>query len=189
MSDKESNNEHVITLRTRVLLRIQVVIVFLALIITVVGIYNSFTSPLRLVVYICQAIACISIIIYAILHFHNTKAEHFKRVIYSYAMLEVMRCALLGTTGTPLWAGIAARALLATLACNCVYFAQNLESKKSVYISMAVVSLETLLYLVFFLGFPGMRESVLLTLLPLVGVFLAFSMFLFNIVRLGKKID
>ena len=189
MSENESNVSTGFRARTRFLVIILVCLNILALIISCAGIFTSLKAPLRLTVYICQALACISIIIYAIMHFHKHEAIHFKRVVYSYAMLEVMRVALLGTNGIQPWASIAAKALLAILACNSVFLAQHLDERRSVYISMALVSLETLLYLIFFFGFPGMRSTVLLSILPLTGILISFSIFLFDIFRLGTKFD
>ena len=165
----------------------QVLLIILALIITIIGIVKSTDSWHRLVIYSCQATACLSIIIFGFFYFKKGSDKHFKVIINCYALLEGLRAALLNVEGIKEMYAIPAKFILVILACDCVLLAERLDKKSSMYITYALLVLEILLYVVFLIGFPAVGQRKLLTILPFVGILIAGSLCLFNKARLEQK--
>ena len=130
MGKEEKRKKYGIGGGIAVMMQIQMIIIGIALIITGYGIVSSFDSGKRLVVYLLQACTCITILVFGLFHFHKKKMSYFKGVVYAYALLEAVRCALLSTTGIDAWAGILAKLLLVALSCGLVMLAEHLGEKK-----------------------------------------------------------
>ena len=167
------------------LMQIQMVLVGLALILTAYGVTTSYHALPRMIVYILQAIACIAILVFGFFHFHKKDNRYFKAVLYSYAFLEAIRCALIGTDGVSRWAAIMARLLMVGLACLLVLLGEHLGEKKSNYIAFMIMFMEAALYLVFALGF--VTERIIFKILPLVGILIAASICLFNTAKIKQR--
>ena len=179
MSKEKSREKFGISGGIAVLMQIQMVIVGLALIITGYGAVCSLNSPRRLIVYILQAITCLTILFFGLFHFHTRKIIIFKVVIYCYAALEAVRCALLSTTGISEWPSVLAKLLLVALACGLVVLAEHLGERKYASLSYLLIFFEAALFLLFGLLF-NTGGRLLFKILPLVGVLICGSICLFN---------
>ena len=168
-----------------VLMQIQMVLTGIALILTGYGIVRSLDAPRRCIVYILQAIVCLAILVYGLFLFHTGKDIFFKIVIYCYAAMEAFRCALLSTNGIGEWAGIFAKLLMIALTCGLVILAQHLGEKKYAYLAYLMIFLEAALFLLFGLLFKT-GGSLLLKVLPLVGVLICASICIFNEAKLKQ---
>ena len=162
-----------------VMMQIQMVLIGLGLILSGYGIACSIDSPRRLIIYILQAVVCVTILFFGLFRFHTSETVFFKTVIYAYAMLEAVRCALLSTYGVSEWAGIMARLLLVALACGLVILAEHLGEKKYSNLAYLLVFLETSLFLVFALLFST-DGRLLFKVLPMVGILICASICIFN---------
>ena len=166
---------------------LQGLLIITALIITIIGIVKSTNSLNRLVIYVGQAITCLSIIIFAFFHFKNANIKQFKVIINCYALLEALRVALLNVNGIKEPYAILAKFILVILACDCILIAERLDKKSCVYISYALLALEIILYIVFLIGFPVVGQRKLYTILPFVGILIASSICLFNKARIEQN--
>ena len=171
-----------------VLMQVQLVLVGMGLIISCYGVINSFNAQKRMIVYILQAAACLAMLIFGLFHFHKKKMIYFKTVIYFYAALEAVRCALLSVNGVEEWAAIPAKLFLVALACTAVVLAEHLGEKNSNYYAYLLMFFEAALFLVYSLGFPGVSEGrMLFKILPLVGLMMACSICLFNVAKVKQR--
>ena len=171
-----------------VLMQVQLVLVGMGLIISCYGVISSFDAQKRMIVYILQAVTCLAMLIFGVFHFHKKKMVYFKAVIYFYAALEAVRCALLSVNGVDDWAAIPARLFLVALACTAVILAEHLGEKNSNYYAYIMMFLEAALFLVYCVGFPGVTEGrMLFKILPLVGLLMACSICLFNIAKCKQR--
>ena len=166
---------------------IQVLLVICALAITIIGIIKSTDSWNRIVIYIGQALTCITLIIFGIAGFKKFDSRNFKVVIYSYAVLEMLRVAFLKIDGIQEIYAILAKIILVLITCDCVLFAERMNDKKSLYINYALIGLELLLYVVFLIGFPAVSKRLLFTVLPFVGILIAGSLCLYNKARIEQE--
>ena len=168
-----------------VMMQIQMALVGCALIITGYGITISFDARPRLIVYSLQAITCIAILVFGLFHFHKKKTIYFKGVIFAYAALEAIRCALLGTTGVDQLPAIAARLIMVALACLSVLLGEHLGERRSNFVAALILFLEGALYLIFAFAFS--TDRLIFKILPLVGIFIAASLYLFNVAKVKQK--
>ena len=172
-----------------ILMQVQLVLIGGALIISGIGISRTLgqaNSLNRLVVYCMQAVVCIAILVFGIFHFHKKKTVYFKTVLYVYAIMEGVRCAILRTGGVDDWAAIASRVLMIAISWALIILATHLGERKYVPVSYFLIFEETALYLVFILGFPGVT-GWLYKLLPLVGILIAASICLFSEAKTKQK--
>ena len=169
-----------------ILMQVQMILVGIALILTGYGIVCSLDAPRRLIVYILQAVTCITILVFGLFHFRDGKVKFFKVVIYCYAVLEAVRCALLSTTGVSTWAGVLAKLLMVALACGMVVLAEHLGEKKYNLLSYLLIFLETALFLLFAMLFAT-GGKLLFKLLPMVGILICASICIFNEARIRQK--
>ena len=183
MKNKEVIEKYGIRKKMGIAIVSQVAFIIVALVLTIIGIIKSTDSINRLIIYIGQSIACISIIVFGLVNFKKRDANHFKVVINAYAMLEALRAALLVTDGIKPFPAFLARFLLTILACNCVLFAERLGDKKNNHIVYRLLFLEIVLYIVFLFGFPAVGQRLLFTILPFVGILIAGSLCLFQKAR------
>ena len=186
MSKDEQRKKYGIKGVVAVMMQIQMIIVGIGLIITGYGIINSFDSTKRLVVYILQAFACLAILLFGLFHFNKKKAAFFKGVVYSYALLEGVRCALLSTSGVDGWAAIMARLLLVALACGLVLLAEHLGERKYCNLAYLLIFFEAALFLIFALMFAT-NGRLLFKILPVVGVLICTSICIFNEAKIRQK--
>ena len=186
MGKEEKRKKYGISGGIAVMMQIQMVIIGLALSITGYGIISSFDSPKRLVVYALQACTCLTILIFGLFHFHKKKMAYFKGVIYVYALLEGVRCALLSTNGIDEWAGILAKLLLIALACGSVLLAAHLGEKKYSNLAYLLIFFEAALFLLFALRFAT-DGRLLFKVLPVVGVLICASICLFNEAKIKQR--
>ena len=161
----------------------QIGLIVIALVLTIIGIIRSSDDPARWIVYIGQAVTCISIIVFGLRHIDQTDFKYFKIVINCYALFEALRAALLNTSGVAFLPAFLSRFILACLACCCVLFAERIETKDCLKFGYGLIGMEILLYIVFIIGFPGMMYGHLKRFMPLAGVLIAASIVLFRTVR------
>ena len=186
MGKEEQRKKYGISGGIAIMMQIQMVIIGIALIITGYGIINSFDSPNRLVVYALQAGTCLAILIFGLFQFHKKKSSYFKAVIYVYAVLEGVRCALLSTNGIAAWAGILARLLMIALACGLVLLAEHLGEKKYSNLAYLLIFFEAALFLLFALMFAT-GGRLLFKILPVVGILICGSICLFNEAKIKQN--
>ena len=178
-----------------IMMQIQMLIVGAALVLTGCGVISVIKTSKqglyidsyhRLIVYILQAVVCLAILIFGFLHFHKKKIIYFRAVIYCYAAMEAVRCALLSTVGVDEWASIAAKLLLVLLSCGLVLMAEHLGERKYGVLSYILIFLEATLFLVFALNFAT-DSRLLYKVLPVVGVLICASICLFNEAKIKQK--
>ena len=187
MNNEEVIKKYGIRKKVGIAIMLQVLLVTIALIITIIGIVKSTNSWNRLVIYVGQAITCLSIIIFGVFQLKNANVKQFKVIINYYALLEAIRVALLNVDGIEKTYSILAKFILVILACDCVLLSERLDKKSSVVISYALLALETILYIVFLIGFPVVGQRKLYTILPFVGILIASSICLFNKARIEQS--
>ena len=168
-----------------VLMQVQMALVGCALILTGYGITVSFNARPRLIVYCLQAITCIAILVFGLFHFHKKKTVYFKWVVFAYAALEAVRCALLGTTGVDPIAAVATRLIMVALACLSVLLGEHLGERRGNFLAALILFLEGALYLIFAFAFS--TDRLIFKLLPLVGILIAGSLYLFNVAKVKQK--
>ena len=131
MDNQEVIEKYGIQKRTGIQMLMQISLVIIALVLTIIGITDSFDSFGRFIIYVCQAVSCIIIISYGLITFRKRDVKYFKSMINSYAFLEAARVAVLDTSGVSPVAGFLSKFLLTVLACNCVLLSERLETKES----------------------------------------------------------
>ena len=186
MGKEEKRKKYGISGGIAIMMQIQMIIIGIALIITGYGIVSSFDSPKRLVVYVLQAVTCLTILIFGLFHFHKRKMSYFKTVIYVYALLEAVRVALLSTNGVDEWAGILAKLLMVGLSCGLVILAEHLGEKKYANLAYLLIFLEAALFLLFALMFAT-EGRLLYKVLPIVGILICASICLFNEAKIKQR--
>ena len=187
MNEAEVKEKYGIGKKTGWMILIQMILVGVGLLLTVVAIVRNYRETGRLVVYLGQALACVTVLIFGLLQFRNRDVRQFRYVLNAYALLEALRTALLGTMGVPPVYAFLARFLLAVLACDCVLMAERCEQESSIQIAYALLVLEFVLYIVFLLGFPGIFVGRLNRFLPAVSLLIAGSVLLFQKGRLEQQ--
>ena len=185
MRTQEANNNSKLGLNMKVLMVIQMIIIVMAFAMTIIGIQKTMDDYRLLTVFCAQAITCASMIIYIIFNIKRRDTIYFKAVIYAYAVLTVLRAALLESANKPEWAEILSRLILVTLTVHCVVFIEYINDVKRVrQVSLIMIFWEVLMYVIFLVTSIGTVGSPMMYLLPLVAVFMAASLWLLNEVRL-----
>ena len=180
MDNEKLKQKYGISKRVAVMIQIQMCLVGMALIITLYGVIKAIQSPARLIIYCLQAATCVVILVFGLFLFHKKDIRYFKGVVLFYAALEGIRCALLRTGGVDHWSSVLARLLLVGLACCAVVLGEHLGEDKYNSLGYLMVFMETALFLVFAIGFPGVEASLLYKVLPLAGILIAGAILLFN---------
>ena len=129
----------------------------------------------RAIIYGMQCLECALIFVFGVLKFKDDSGKIFKCVLVSYALLEALRAAILGTTGVNTVVGMIARFILAVLACTSILAAERLGQDSFKKTAICMVVLEATLYLVFLLGFPGVMLGRFNRFMPAVGVLVALT--------------
>ncbi len=185
MNEQKFRNKHGVSTKTGVMMMLQVAIMIIAFAITIIGIRHSLESYRRLIIYCGQAIACVAIIVFGIFNFKKKDDVYFKSVVYAYAVLEALRASLLVGDGIADWAEVVARFIMVALTVHCAVFAQSMDNdRKTKAVSYIILCGEILLYIIFLIGFPVVRSSILWGSMPVVGVLIASSLCLFNTARI-----
>lgn len=185
MNDEEVKEKYGVDKSIGLMLGIQVILLIIALGLTILGIVRAHDVN-RLIVYIGQAFTCVMFIIYILIHFRKRTSVHFKWIVYSYALLEAIRAALLHTENVAEVPGYIARFLLVALACNCILVAERCDDAKSLKITYLIAVLEVMVYIVFLIGFPGVLLGIYNKFLPIVGMLIAGSLSLFQTARVQQ---
>ena len=152
-----------------ILMQVQMCLVGMGLVISAYGMIKAVQSPTRLIVY------CLHLFL-----FTKRDIRYFKGVVIFYAVLEGVRCALLRTGGVDTWSATLAKLLLVALACCAVVLGEHLGEEKYSPLGYLIVFLETALFLIFALGFPGVEANLIYKILPIAGILIAGSIVLFN---------
>lgn len=190
MENKEIIKKYSITKKTALLIMMQIILLMIAFILSVYGIYkslNSYNNLNRIIIYTSQALTCLVAIIFGIYFFNKKETKYFRSVIIAYAILEALRVSLLQTGGVGELPSFLAKIILVSLAYDAALLSDRVEKKEGLYLSLTMVSLEIILYLVFILGFPQVRTKALYIILPFVSILMAGSMCIFVTGRLEQK--
>ena len=150
----------------------QVVLAAAALSLAIVGVVRS-SQVLRIFIYCLQAALSVVIIMMGVFRFKEDDKKFFRAFLYSYALVQALRAALLGTIGINLYVAAIARFILVELTATIVLFAERMEHKSSEIVGYVLVSVETALSLLFLFGFPGVMYGHTNRFLILPSVFIA----------------
>lgn len=178
MEEKEIREKYGISKKMGIAIFCQMLLVVAALVISIIGIVRI-PNPSRLIVYVCQAVVCVLILLFGFIHFKDRDRRYLKFILYAYAALEALRVALIVTIGVSQIYGAIAKFLLVATACVSVLVAERMDTRNVDKFAVAMLILEIALYLVFIIGFPGVMLGTINRFLPLVGVFIAGSVVLF----------
>ena len=189
MSNKENAKNYTISKKTRISILFQLILMAVALIISMFGIFKSLdlvNDLNRLVVYGGQAAICLATIVFGVCYFGKKNTKYFRSLVIAYALLEAIRVSLLQTGGIRGIYSYTAKFVLVLLVLSAGFLSDRLEKKEGLKLSFIMVGLEILLYIIFIVGFPAVRTSLLYMIVPLVGVLMAGSMCLFVTGRLEQ---
>ena len=189
MNNNEIIDKYNITKKTGISILLQIMLMTVALIISVVGVFTSLdlvNDLHRLVVYGCQAAICLATIVFGVYHFKKEESKYFKSLVIGYALLEAIRVSLLQTGGIKGIYSFLAKFVLVLLVLSAAFLSDRLEKKEGLKLSFIMVGLEILLYIIFIVGFPAVRTRLLYMIVPLVGILMAGSMCIFVTGRLEQ---
>lgn len=178
-----------ITQKTGIYILLQMIMMAIALIISLFGIFSSLdlvNSLNRLIVYGGQAAICMATIVFGVYYFNKKDTKYFKSLIIGYALLEAIRVSLLQTGGIAGIYSFLAKFILVLLALDAALLSEKIEKKEGLRLAIVMVGLEILLYLIFIVGFPAVRTKLLYMIVPLVGILMAGSMCIFVTGRLEQ---
>ncbi len=150
----------------------QLVLTVAALALAIVGVVRS-KEVLRIVIYVLQAAISLVVLMMGLFHFKEDDNKFFRGFLYSYALVQALRAALLGTIGINIYVAALARFILVELTANIVLFAERMEHKSGEKVGYVLICVETALSLVFLLGFPGVMYGHTNRFLILPSVFIA----------------
>lgn len=189
MNNKEKAKNYTISKKTRISILFQLILMAVALIISMFGIFKSLdlvNDLNRLVVYGGQAAICLATIVFGVCYFGKNDTKYFRSLVIAYALLEAIRVSLLQTGGIRGIYSYTAKFVLVLLVLSAGFLSDRLEKKEGLKLSFIMVGLEILLYIIFIVGFPVVRTSLLYMIVPLVGILMAGSMCLFVTGRLEQ---
>ena len=189
MNNKEIIEKYSLTKKTSVSILIQLILTAVALIISMFGIFKSLdlvNDLNRLIVYGGQAALCLATIVFGVYYFGKNDTKYFKSLVMAYALLEAIRVSLLQTGGIKWIYSFLAKFVLVLLVLSTAFLSDRLEKKEGLKLSFIMVGLETLLYIIFIVGFPAVRTNLLYMIVPLVGILMSGSMCVFVTGRLEQ---
>ena len=189
MNNKEMIEKYGLSKKTGVSILLQLLLMAVALIISLFGIFKSLdlvNTLNRLIVYGGQAAICLATIVFGVFYFGKKDTRYFKSLVIAYALLEAIRVSLLQTDGIADIYSFLAKFILVLLAVDAALLCAKLEEKAGLFLSLTMVGLEILLYIIFIIGFPAVRTSLLYMIVPLVGILMAGSMCVFVTGRLEQ---
>ena len=189
MNNKEMIEKYSITKKTGIMILLQMILMTIALMISLFGIFKSLdlvNSFNRLIVYGGQALICLATIVFGVIHFNKQNTKYFRKLIIGYALLEGIRVSLLQTGGIAEIYSFLAKFIMVLLALDAALLSERIEKKEGLYLALTMVGLEILLYLIFIIGFPAVRNRMMYMIVPLVGILMAGSMCIFVTGRLEQ---
>lgn len=189
MNQQEMIDKYSITKKTGITILLQMILMTIALIISLFGIFKSLdlvNNLNRLIVYGGQAAICLATIAFGIYYFNKKDKKYFRSLVIGYALLEAIRVSLLQTGGISGIYSASAKFILVLLALDAALLSERLEKKEGLYLALTMVGLEILLYVIFLVGFPAVRTRLLYMIVPLVGILMAGSMCIFVTGRLEQ---
>ena len=189
MNNNEMTANYGMSKKTKNMLFLQLGLIAAALAISLFGIFKSLaleSSMHRIVVYGAQALICLASLAFGASCFKKKDAKNFRILVIAYALLEAMRVSLLQTGGIEEIYCVMAKFILVLLAVAAVLLSERIEKKEGLHLALIMTGLEILLYIVFIVGFPAVRTSLLFIVAPLVGILMAGSMSAFVAGRLEQ---
>lgn len=189
MNNKEMIEKYSITKKTGIMILLQMILMTVALMISLFGIFKSLdlvNSINRLIVYGGQAIICFATIVFGVLHFNKQNTKYFRKLIIGYALLEGIRVSLLQTGGIAEIYSFLAKFIMVLLALDAALLSERIEKKEGLTLALTMVGLEIILYLIFIIGFPAVRTRMMYMIVPLVGILMTGSMCIFITGRLEQ---
>ena len=189
MNNKEMIEKYSITKKTGIMILLQMILMTIALMISLFGIFKSLdlvNSFNRLIVYGGQALICLATIVFGVIHFNKQNTKYFRKLIIGYALLEGIRVSLLQTGGIAEIYSFLAKFIMVLLALDAALLSERIEKKEGLYLALTMVGLEILLYLIFIIGFPAVRNRMMYMIVPLVGILMTGSMCIFITGRLEQ---
>lgn len=189
MNNKEMIEKYSPSKKTRVSILFQLILMTVALIISLFGVFKSLdlvNDLNRLIVYGGQAAICLATIVFGVCYFGKNETKYFKSLVIGYALLEAIRASLLQTGGIKGIYSFLAKFILVLLVLSAAFLSDRLEKNEGLKLSFIMVGLEILLYVIFIVGFPAVRTSLLYMIVPLVGILMAGSMCVFVTGRLEQ---
>ena len=189
MNNNEMIKKYNITLKTGILILLQIAFMSGALIISLFGVFSSLdlvNDLNRLIIYGGQAAICLATIVFGGHYFGKKDKKYFKSLVIAYALLEAIRVSLLQTSGIAEIYSFLAKFILVLLAVDAALLSGRLEEKRGLHLALIMLALETLLYVIFIVGFPAVRTRWLYMIVPLVGILMAGSMCIFVTGRLEQ---
>ena len=182
MDNKKMTDKYNITKKTGILILLQIILMMGALIISLFGVFTSLdlvNDLNRLIVYGGQAAICLATIVFGVYYFNKKDTKYFKSLVIGYALLEAIRVSLLQTGGIAGIYSFLSKFILVLLVLDAAFLSERLEKKEGLHLALIMVGLEIILYLIFIVGFPAVRTSLLYMIVPLVGILMAGSMCIF----------
>ena len=189
MNNKEMIEKYSPSKKTRVSILFQLILMTVALIISLFGVFKSLdlvNDLNRLIVYGGQAAICLATIVFGVCYFGKNETKYFKSLVIGYALLEAIRASLLQTGGIKGIYSFLAKFILVLLVLSAAFLSDRLEKNEGLKLSFIMVGLEILLYVIFIVGFPAVRTSLLYMIVPLVGILMSGSMCVFVTGRLEQ---
>ena len=189
MNNKQIIEKYSLSKKTMVSILLQLILMTVALIISLVGVFKSLdlvNDLNRLIVYGGQAIICLATIVFGVYYFGKSDTKYFKSLVIGYALLEAIRVSLLQTGSVNGIFSFSAKFVLVLLVLSTAFLSDRLEKKEGLKLSFIMVGLEILLYVIFIVGFPAVRTNLLYMIVPLVGILMAGSMSVFVTGRLEQ---
>ena len=151
---------------------LQTILILTAVMLDLLGIIRIL-DPNRFIIYTFQSAACITIIFLSYVYIEDKNPTKIRLFLFIYAGLEALRAVLLNTTGINHTVGITAKIILIALSCTSAAMAIIIDKNICEKIAILMIVLETLLYAVFLIGFPGVMLGHMNRFMPLVGVLIA----------------
>ena len=187
MDNKQTFDKNILSRKTRIFILFQLILMAAALVISLFGVFKSLdlvNDLNRLIVYGGQAAICLATIIFGVCYFGKNDTKYFKSLVIGYALLEAIRVSLLKTGGIKEIYSFLAKFVLVLLVLSAAFLSDRLEKREGLKLSYIMLGLELFLYVIFIVGFPSVRTSLLYMIVPLVGVLMAGSMSVFVTGRL-----
>jgi hypothetical protein len=189
MNNNEMTEKISLSKKIRVSILLQLILTAVALIISLFGVFKTLdlvNDLNRLIVYGGQAAICVATIVFGVYYFGKNDTKYFKSLVMGYALLEAIRVSLLQTGGIKWIYSFLAKFVLVLLVLSTAFLSDRLEKKEGLKLSFIMVGLETLLYIIFIVGFPAVRTNLLYMIVPLVGILMSGSMCIFVTGRLEQ---
>lgn len=178
MKESEVKEKYGISKKTGLGILVQIVLISMALALTLYGITTSVAFN-RTIIYTGQALVCLVILFFGLIHFKERDMRFFKILINAYALFEALRVALITMDGVDYWIAVTAKFIMAIIVANCALLSERFFSERSAITSYILIILETVLYVLFLLGGASLVDDPADWFVPATGVLIAGSIALF----------